>query len=185
MFNKALRLTAVALFFLCASAAHAILPIQNWETQRGARVYFVQNSDLPMVDVSVDFPAGAAFDTREKSGVANLTAGLMSLGAAGLDEDEIARRMALALVNEAARCLEEGILRSPRDGDVGAVFGIGFPPFRGGPFRYVDRVGAPTVVKQLEDLNARWAPRFSAADVLVNLARKGGRFYPLDGKPVD
>jgi zinc protease len=94
MFNKAVRLTAFALFLLCASAAHAILPIQNWETQRGARVYFVQNSDLPMVDVSVDFPAGAAFDTREKSGVANLTAGLMSLGAAGLDEDEIARRMA-------------------------------------------------------------------------------------------
>jgi zinc protease len=94
MFSKAARLTAFALFCMCASAAHAILPIQNWETERGARVYFVQNSDLPMVDVSVDFPAGAAFDTREKSGVANLTAGLMSLGAAGLDEDEISRRMA-------------------------------------------------------------------------------------------
>ena len=94
MFSKAVRLAALALFLVCASAAHAILPIQNWETQRGARVYFVQNSDLPMVDVSVDFPAGAAFDTPEKSGVANLTAGLMSLGAAGLDEDEISRRMA-------------------------------------------------------------------------------------------
>jgi len=94
MFSKAVRLTAIALFCVCASAAHAILPIQNWETERGARVYFVQNSDLPMVDVSVDFPAGAAFDTREKSGVANLTAGLMSLGAAGLNEDEISRRMA-------------------------------------------------------------------------------------------
>jgi zinc protease len=94
MFSNAVRLAAFAIFLVCASAAHAILPIQNWETERGARVYFVQNSDLPMVDVSVDFPAGAAFDTREKSGVANLTAGLMSLGAAGLDEDEISRRMA-------------------------------------------------------------------------------------------
>jgi zinc protease len=77
-----------------ADAAHALLPIQHWETQRGARVYFVQNSDLPMLDVSVDFPAGAGFDVAEKSGLASLTSRMMRLGAAGLDEDEIARRIA-------------------------------------------------------------------------------------------
>jgi 3-hydroxyacyl-CoA dehydrogenase/enoyl-CoA hydratase/3-hydroxybutyryl-CoA epimerase len=90
---------------------------------------------------------------------------------------EITQRCVLAMVNEAARCLEEGILRSPRDGDIGAVFGIGFPPFRGGPFRYVDSVGATKIVEQLEDLNARFAPRFEPAPVLVDLARARRTFY--------
>ena len=90
---------------------------------------------------------------------------------------EITQRCVLAMVNEAARCLEEGILRSPRDGDIGAVFGIGFPPFRGGPFRYVDSVGATKIVEQLEDLNARFAPRFEPAQVLVDLARARRTFY--------
>jgi len=82
------------------------------------------------------------------------------------------------------RCLDEGILRSPRDGDIGAVFGIGFPPFRGGPFRYVDTVGVETVVRQLQELNVRHAPRFVAADRLLEMARTHGRFYPAEGKPV-
>src|SRR5690606_34348090 len=75
--------------------------------------------------------------------------------------EEIQARCGLALVNEAVRALEEGVVRSPRDGDIGAVFGIGFPPFRGGPFRYVDAVGAAKIVEQLEELHARFAPRFA------------------------
>jgi len=90
---------------------------------------------------------------------------------------EITERCVLAMVNEAVRCLEEGILRSPRDGDIGAVFGIGFPPFRGGPFRYIDSVGAHRIVEQLEELNVRFSPRFQPAELLVEMA--GGRrsFY--------
>jgi zinc protease len=94
MRSKALHLAALALLLFAAQTAHALLPIQHWETARGARVYFVQNSDLPMLDVSVEVPAGAGFDKPDKSGVANLTAHMLRLGAVGLDEDEIARRMA-------------------------------------------------------------------------------------------
>ncbi|MFL5579181.1 MAG: fatty acid oxidation complex subunit alpha FadJ [Gemmatimonadaceae bacterium] len=101
-----------------------------------------------------------------------------------LPADEIVRRTVLAMVNEAARTLEEGIVRAPRDGDIGAVFGIGFPPFRGGPFRYIDTVGAAEIVRQLEDLNDRFPPRFQPAEILVRMARSGERFYPTEGKPV-
>jgi 3-hydroxyacyl-CoA dehydrogenase / enoyl-CoA hydratase / 3-hydroxybutyryl-CoA epimerase len=90
---------------------------------------------------------------------------------------EIAERCVLAMVNEAVRCLEDGILRSPRDGDIGAVFGIGFPPFRGGPFRYVDSVGAHRIVEQLEELNARFQPRFEPAHVLIEMGRARRSFY--------
>ncbi|HUQ84514.1 MAG TPA: fatty acid oxidation complex subunit alpha FadJ [Gemmatimonadaceae bacterium] len=98
--------------------------------------------------------------------------------------DEIQRRCVFAMVNEAVRCLQDGILRAPRDGDIGAVFGIGFPPFRGGPFRYVDSLGAERVVRALEGLNKDRAPRFAPAQLLVEMARAGRRFYPERGHPL-
>jgi len=94
-----------------------------------------------------------------------------------IEVEEMQRRCVLAMVNEAVRCLEEGIVRSPRDGDIGAVFGIGFPPFRGGPFRYLDALGAATVVEELDALNSRFSGRFVAADLLVRMARRGERFH--------
>jgi 3-hydroxyacyl-CoA dehydrogenase/enoyl-CoA hydratase/3-hydroxybutyryl-CoA epimerase len=97
---------------------------------------------------------------------------------------DMQNRCVLAMVNEAARCLEEGVLRSTRDGDVGAVFGIGFPPFRGGPFRYVDAVGAGRIVDDLEQLNERFPGRFAPAQLLVEHARAQERFYPAHGNPI-
>jgi 3-hydroxyacyl-CoA dehydrogenase / enoyl-CoA hydratase / 3-hydroxybutyryl-CoA epimerase len=97
-----------------------------------------------------------------------------------ISADEMVERCVLAMVNEATLCLQEGILRSARDGDIGAVFGIGFPPFRGGPFRYVDSVGAQEIVEKLEDLNARFQPRFAPAEVLVEMARARRSFYGAD-----
>lgn len=101
-----------------------------------------------------------------------------------VDGAELVQRCVLAMVNEAARCLEEGILRSPRDGDIGAVFGIGFPPFRGGPFRYVDARGVAEIVAELEALDGRFPGRFTPAEILVNMARGSKRFYPAEGRPV-
>jgi 3-hydroxyacyl-CoA dehydrogenase/enoyl-CoA hydratase/3-hydroxybutyryl-CoA epimerase len=91
--------------------------------------------------------------------------------------EEISLRCTMALVNEALRCLDEGILRSARDGDVGAICGIGFPPFRGGPFRYVDVLGAPTILRRTRSLEQRFGSRFEPAPLLVEMARKGKRFY--------
>lgn len=91
---KLAYLLCVLIAYAAAAPAYALLPIQHWQTKNGARVYFVETRDLPMLDVSVDFPAGSAFDTREKSGLAALTLNLLKLGAGGLSEDEVSRRMA-------------------------------------------------------------------------------------------
>lgn len=121
----------------------------------------------------------------KREGVDESVYRLFSGGAARIDMPaaDIQRRLSLAMVNEAARCLHEGIVRSARDGDVGAVFGIGFPPFRGGPFRYVDAIGVGEVVRQLEELDARHpGGRFSPALVLREMAATNARFYSLDGR---
>jgi 3-hydroxyacyl-CoA dehydrogenase/enoyl-CoA hydratase/3-hydroxybutyryl-CoA epimerase len=97
---------------------------------------------------------------------------------------EMQQRCMLALLNEAARCLEDGILRSARDGDVGAVFGIGFPPFLGGPFRHIDHEGVDNIVRQLELLHTRFSPRFEPCRLLVGMAETHTRFYPAEGNPL-
>ncbi|MGB8331034.1 MAG: 3-hydroxyacyl-CoA dehydrogenase NAD-binding domain-containing protein, partial [Polyangiales bacterium] len=97
-----------------------------------------------------------------------------------ITSEDIAWRCALQFVNEACRCFGEGILRSARDGDVGAVFGLGFPPFRGGPFRFVDQVGAKGILGRLRELEKQLGPRFSPAPVLEEIARSGQTFYGAD-----
>ncbi len=89
----------------------------------------------------------------------------------------IAERCVLQMVNEAARCLESGILRSARDGDVGAVFGLGFPPFLGGPFRYADTLGAAKLVDRLSHFAELHGERYQPAEILRGLAERGESFY--------
>jgi 3-hydroxyacyl-CoA dehydrogenase/enoyl-CoA hydratase/3-hydroxybutyryl-CoA epimerase len=91
---------------------------------------------------------------------------------------DIVKRLIYAMLNEAARALAEGVVRSPRDGDIGAIFGIGFPPFRGGPLRYLDDIGAAKTVETLDQLATRYGDRFAAAPVLRQLAERGGQFHP-------
>jgi 3-hydroxyacyl-CoA dehydrogenase / enoyl-CoA hydratase / 3-hydroxybutyryl-CoA epimerase len=98
--------------------------------------------------------------------------------------EQIVERCVYAMLNEAVLCFEDGILRSARDGDIGAVFGIGFPPFRGGPFRYIDRLGASSVVATLDELERLYPGRYQAAATLRQMAADGSRFYPASGKPV-
>ena len=88
-----------------------------------------------------------------------------------LDEHRVQQRLVFAFLNEVVRCLQDGILRSPRDGDVGAIFGLGFPPFLGGPFRHLDRLGAGFALETMEKL------RFEPAPLLVDLAREGRTFH--------
>ncbi len=103
-------LAAVVLFLAGIASALATPHIQHWKSPSGARVYFVENHDLPMLDLTVTFAAGSGFDVAEKSGVAGLTHRMLDLGAEGLSEDDIARNLA----------------------DIGAQFGKNFDADRAG-----------------------------------------------------
>jgi 3-hydroxyacyl-CoA dehydrogenase/enoyl-CoA hydratase/3-hydroxybutyryl-CoA epimerase len=89
----------------------------------------------------------------------------------------IQQRLSLAMLNEAMRCLDEGVIRSPRDGDIGAIFGIGYPPFRGGPFRTIDAIGVANVVRQLEAFDHQFPGRFAASRLLRQYAASGRSIY--------
>lgn len=93
MFVKSLLVSAT-LTLGCLPLAHATPTIQHWQAPSGAQVYFVENHDLPMLDISVDFPAGSGFDPAEKSGLAALTRSLLLLGSDGMSEDDISRGLA-------------------------------------------------------------------------------------------
>ncbi|THB82017.1 fatty acid oxidation complex subunit alpha FadJ, partial [Pantoea allii] len=87
-------------------------------------------------------------------------------------EAQIAERCVMMMLNEAARCLDELVIRCARDGDIGAVFGIGFPPFLGGPFHYMDKLGAAEVVNRLTRLTQQHGERFTPCEALIQAATK-------------
>lgn len=97
-----------------------------------------------------------------------------------LNPDTLVDRCLMIFVNESVRCLEEGILPDSYSGDIGAVFGLGFPPFWGGPFKYVDLVGVRSVVEQLEDLAKDHGERFKPCDMLKSFAEKDSKFFPKE-----
>ena len=88
------RFLTTAVLLCAATGAFATPQIQHWQAPSGARVYFVEDHDLPMLDVAVTFPAGSGFDVADKVGVASLTAGMLDRGAQGLSEDDISRKLA-------------------------------------------------------------------------------------------
>lgn len=105
--------------------------------------------------------------------------GLISpAGQGALPAAQCAERCVMMMLNEAARCFGEQVVKSARDGDIGAVFGIGFPPFLGGPFRYMDSLGAGEVVAILQRLASQYGPRFTPCDQLLQMAEQGQTFWP-------
>lgn len=97
-------------------------------------------------------------------------------------ESEMKARLLLAMVNEAVTCWQERVIEKPQDGDVGAVFGVGFPPYLGGPFWYCDRQGASAVVAALARLEHTRDARFRAASTLRELAEAGEAFYSRNAR---
>ena len=89
----------------------------------------------------------------------------------------LTQRLVFPMLNEAVRALDEGVVRLPRDGDLGAVFGIGFPPFRGGPLRYLDGIGAARAVEVLGGLRSKYGDRFAPAPPLLRMAEQNLRFH--------
>ncbi|SIQ21058.1 3-hydroxyacyl-CoA dehydrogenase / enoyl-CoA hydratase / 3-hydroxybutyryl-CoA epimerase [Aeromonas sp. RU39B] len=97
---------------------------------------------------------------------------------AKLGNEEMAERCVLMMLNEAAIALDAGVVASARDGDIGAIFGIGFPPFLGGPFRYMDSMGLDKLVARLEHYQQRFGERFAPSPLLKRMSLEGTRFYP-------
>jgi 3-hydroxyacyl-CoA dehydrogenase/enoyl-CoA hydratase/3-hydroxybutyryl-CoA epimerase len=95
-----------------------------------------------------------------------------------LPPETLQERMVLAMVNEAARCLEEAVVRQARDVDMAMVMGTGFPPFRGGVLRHADAVGIPIVVDRLSRLADAQGERFRPCAALEDMVREQRRFYP-------
>src|SRR5262249_5048427 len=94
-----------------------------------------------------------------------------------MDRQQMAELCTLQMVNEAIRCLGEKILRQARDGDVGAVFGLGFPAYLGGPFRCADAIGPATLVERLDYYQQEHGNRFEPAPLLQDMVKQGKTFY--------
>ena len=94
-----------------------------------------------------------------------------------MNDSDIQHRLTLMMVNEAIYCLQENILLSPTDGDLGAILGLGFPPFTGGPFRYADSIGAKELAEQMNGYAEKFGKRFKPAGLLVEKSKSRTAFH--------
>ena len=120
---------------------------------------------------------GGFFDYSHKprriwSGLADLCASRVEINL-----EEMQERLLLTQALEATRCLEEGILRCPEDGDVGAILGLGFAPNTGGPFSWMDQRGLPTIIEMAQRWVDRGVTHLTPPQRLIDMAERGARFY--------
>ena len=85
----------------------------------------------------------------------------------------------MQMLNETARCIEDGIIENPNDIDIGVIFGFGFPPFRGGILREADKQGLDYIVARLEDYAEAHGDRLAPAQLLKDMARDGKTFHKV------
>merc|ERR1712200_404334 len=128
---------------------------------KGMFVYSKDSKDRPVNDA-----AKAIIKNRALTGPASVSG----------DED-IAMRLLTRFVNETVYSLQDDILRNPIEGDIGAVFGLGFPPFSGGPFRYTDTFGAQKMVDQMRRFEEHYGAAFTPCQMLLDMAKSGNKFY--------
>jgi 3-hydroxyacyl-CoA dehydrogenase/enoyl-CoA hydratase/3-hydroxybutyryl-CoA epimerase len=120
---------------------------------------------------------GKGFYVHEKNGEPVVNRDAAPPATTSIPRDELARRMALLMVNEAALCLQEGIAETPGDVDFAMVMGTGFAPFRGGPLRHADTVGVSNVVDQLSRFAQSAGPHYQPCPLLTDMAQNAKRFY--------
>ncbi|HEX2644197.1 MAG TPA: 3-hydroxyacyl-CoA dehydrogenase family protein, partial [Thermoanaerobaculia bacterium] len=122
------------------------------------------------------------YEGRERKDPDPTVYGALGLHPKALDPDPgtIADRMVLPMVNEAARCLEEGVVRTAGDLDLAMIFGTGFPPFRGGLCRWADQEGLDSILATLERLESAVGDRFRPSQALRATVEAGG-FYARFG----
>jgi 3-hydroxyacyl-CoA dehydrogenase / enoyl-CoA hydratase / 3-hydroxybutyryl-CoA epimerase len=94
-----------------------------------------------------------------------------------VDAETVGKRLLHIMSLESYRCLEENVLRSSKDGDLGSLLGLGFPPFTGGVFSYIDFVGIQNFVNDCDRFVEKFGPRFSVPDSLRKMAEEGRTFY--------
>jgi len=117
------------------------------------------------------------YEKGKKKGVDESVYELIGWQRAEIDTEEIVERCWLQMLNETARTIEDGVIENPVDIDIGVIFGLGFPPFRGGILRAADRLGLDRVVAKLEGYAERHGDRLAPAQLLRDMAQKGDRFH--------
>jgi 3-hydroxyacyl-CoA dehydrogenase/enoyl-CoA hydratase/3-hydroxybutyryl-CoA epimerase len=119
------------------------------------------------------------YDKGKRGGVDDAVYELLrATDAPAPSQAEIQDRLVYPFLNEAARCLEEGVLMSARDGDVGAIMGLGWSPYTGGPFTWIDTLGVSAVVDRMDQLAAAHGDRFEPAPILRAHAESGAPLRP-------